>query len=95
MVHFFEHHHNDRFKKFIDNENIWPRIHKIRVRENKGIMSTNYDYTKTNNLFNIDNLYIKILDKPFIKGKKKQLGILMIYEGLIYFNGAKNILIKI
>lgn len=58
-------------------------------------MSTSYDYTKTNNLFNINNLYRKILVKPFIKGKKKQLGILMIYEWLIHFNGGKNILIKI
>ena len=50
-------------------------------------MRTQYDYTKTNNLFNIDNLYIKISDKPFIKGKKKLLEILMIYVWLRDFDG--------
>lgn len=73
--------------KFSDNEHMWPRTHKIRVRDNEGIMRTQYDYTKTNNLFNIDNLYIKISDKPFIKGKKKLLEILMIYVWLRDFDG--------
>lgn len=73
--------------KFSDNEHMWPRTHKIRVRDNQGIMRTQYDYTKTNNLFNIDNLYIKISDKPFIKGKRKLLEILMIYVWLREFDG--------
>ena len=73
--------------KFFDNEDMWPRTHKIRVRDKEGIMRTRYDYTKTNNLFNIDNLYIKISDKPFIKGKKKLLEILMMYIWQTEFEG--------
>ena len=50
-------------------------------------MRTRYDYTKTNNLFNIDKLYIKVSHKPFIKGKKKLLEILMMYIWLTDFEG--------
>lgn len=71
----------------MDDESMWPRTHKIRVTDNQGFMRTEYNYTKTNNLFNIDNLYIKISNKPFIKGKKKLLEILMMYMLLADFDG--------
>lgn len=80
--------------KFFENEDMWPRTHRIRVRDQQGIMKTNYDYTKKNNLFNIDSLYIKISDKPFIKGKKKLLEILMMYIWLTDFEGDEEYLDK-
>lgn len=73
--------------EFFDDEHMWPRTHKIKVRDKEGIMRTRYDYTKTNNLFNIDKLYIKVSHKPFIKGKKKLLEILMMYIWLTDFEG--------
>lgn len=38
-----------------------------------------YNYKKKSNLFNLDLLYAKISDRPFIKGKKQYLEVLMMY----------------
>lgn len=73
--------------KFFDNEDMWPRSHKIKLSDGEGGYITSYDYTKTNNLFGIDILYTKISNKPFIKSKKKYLEILMMYIWLSDFYG--------
>jgi hypothetical protein len=41
-----------------------------------------YDYRKKSNLFNLDSLYTKISAKPFLKGKKQYLEIVMMYYWL-------------
>ena len=38
-----------------------------------------YDYKQKKNLFNIDSLYPKISNKPFIKGHKQDLELIMMY----------------
>ncbi len=43
-----------------------------------------YDYKQSQNLFNLDNVYPKIAHKPFIKGKRKELELIMMY---VWTNG--------
>ncbi|MBC2457012.1 hypothetical protein [Clostridium beijerinckii] len=71
--------------KFFDNDDMWPRTHKKRV-ENSYRKYDN-DYTKKTNLFGIDLLYPKISSKPYIKGKKQYIEILMMYFWLKEFEG--------
>jgi len=42
-------------------------------------VSTKYNYKKKTNLFDINTYYSRFSQKPFIRGKKKQLEILMMY----------------
>ena len=71
--------------KFFDNVDMWPRTHKRKVENS--YRNYEYDYTKKSNLFGIDLLYTKISNKPFIKGKKQYIEILMMYFWLNDFYG--------
>lgn len=69
--------------KFSGEEDRWQSSHKILVKEFPYDYSYyDYDYKKKSNLFNIDQLYPKIVNKPFIKGKKQYLELLMMYHWL-------------
>jgi hypothetical protein len=62
---------------FFDNEQLWPSKHKIKDKEQwKPYI---YDYKQKNNLFNLNSLYTRINSKPFIRGKKQYLEVLMMY----------------
>lgn len=71
--------------KFFDNDDMWPRTHKKKVENS--YRKYEYDYTKKTNLFGIDLLYPKISNKPYIKGKKQYIEILMMYFWLKEFYG--------
>ncbi|ACD24299.1 hypothetical protein FDE76_17350 [Clostridium botulinum] len=67
--------------KFLNEEDKWPRTYKKKIKNNSysDEWHYEYDYKKKRNLFNIDLLYPKISNKPFIKGKKQYLEILMMH----------------
>ncbi|MBU8852757.1 hypothetical protein [Priestia megaterium] len=62
---------------FYDNEELWPVKHRQKSKESW--RKYEYDIKQKNNLFNLNSLYTKIRNKPFIKGKKQELEILMMY----------------
>lgn len=70
---------------FFENENLWPTTHRTKSKYS----FRKYDYTikQKSNLFNIDSLYRKMPKKIFIKGKKQELEILMMYYWLHSLEG--------
>lgn len=73
---------------FSENEEIWPKSHK--KKSNSSFREFEYDYKKESNLFNIDSLYRKLPKKAFIKGRKQELEILMMYYWLTYIEGDED-----
>lgn len=68
---------SDYLSRFFNDDSLWPSKHKIRGNEEwKPYM---YDYKQKTNLFNLNSLYTKISKKPFIKGKKQYLEIILMY----------------
>jgi len=68
---------SDYLSRFFNDDSLWPSKHKIRSNEEwKPYM---YDYKQKTNLFNLNSLYTRISQKPFIKGKKQFLEIIMMY----------------
>lgn len=63
--------------RFSDDDSLWPVKHKIKNGENW--QPYIYDYKQKTNLFNLKNLYPRISKRPFIKGKKQYLEIIMMY----------------
>lgn len=70
--------------RFSDSEEMWPAKHKVKLQ---GVPYNSYDYRQKTNLFNLNSLYPKISNKPFIKGKKQFLEILMMYTWLHSIEG--------
>lgn len=62
---------------FYDNEDIWPRTHKLKSQSS--YIEYDYDIRQKSNLFNLDSLYRKMPKKAFIKGRKQELEVLMMY----------------
>lgn len=73
--------------KFSDNENAWPVTHRIKSTESW--RKYEYDYRQKSNLFNLNDLYKRMPKKSFIKGRKQELEILMMYFWLHYIDGDK------
>lgn len=67
----------DWIDQFYDKEDSWPASH--RRKSSSQFTKYDYDYKQKSNLFNLDYLYRRTSDKPFIKGKKQFLEILMMY----------------
>ena len=65
---------------FYDNKELWPRTH--RIKSNDPAVKYEYNYKQKSNLFNLDSLYRKMPKKPYVKGKKQELEILMVYYWL-------------
>ena len=66
--------------RFYDETDKWQRLHKKKVKNSHNDKSHyEYDYKKKSNLFNLDMLYPKVCNKPFIKGKQQYLEVLMMY----------------
>lgn len=72
---------------FSNNEESWPRTH--RKKGTGPFQEYEYDFKQKSNLFNLDSLYRKLPKKPFIKGKKQELEILMMYYWLYDIEGEK------
>lgn len=68
---------SDWVSRFFNNEDQWPVKH--RIKSNDSWRKYEYDYKQKSNLFNINSLYTRILGKPFMKGKKQFLEILLMY----------------
>lgn len=65
---------------FFDNDSKWPTGHKKKT--GKEYMPFDYDYKQKKNLFNIDSVYSKVSSKSFIKGRKQELELLIMYYWL-------------
>jgi hypothetical protein len=72
--------------RFSDNEGSWDIKHKIRSKDSW--RKYEYDYKQKNNLFNINSLYRKI-NKPFMRGKKQYLEMLLMYFWLHDIEGEE------
>ncbi|WP_160687497.1 hypothetical protein [Clostridium sp. C2-6-12] len=71
---------HDYMGDFFFEEDKWPRSHKKKIKDSDNDeWHYEYDYKRKSNLFNLDLLYPKISDKPFIKGKKQYLEVLMMH----------------
>jgi len=68
---------SDYMERFSEDVSLWPSKHKIKNMENWRPYI--YDYRQNTNLFNLNSLYTRISKKPFIKGKKQCLEIIMMY----------------
>lgn len=55
--------------------------------KNKNQIGATYNYKQKTNLFNLNTLYPKISNKPFIKGKKQFLETLLMYNWLHTIEG--------
>jgi len=63
--------------RFYKNEESWPRSHRIK---GKNSWSTyDYDFKQHRNLFNLDSMYRRMPKKAFLRGRKQELEILMMY----------------
>jgi hypothetical protein len=70
---------------FWNNDDMWPATHRRKSKYN--FRKYDYDYRQKSNLFNIDSLYRKIPKKPYTKGRKQELEILIMYHWLHDFEG--------
>jgi hypothetical protein len=66
--------------RFYDSVEKWPVAHKKKT--NNIHMPYDYDFKQRKNLFNIDSVYARVSNKPFIKGHKQELEIFMMYYWL-------------
>ena len=74
---------------FSDHEGAWTATHKKKVQGSYGEEYI-YDYKQKINLFNIDSLYRRMPKKVFIKGRKQEFEILMMYYWLHDIEGDKD-----
>ena len=65
---------------FYDAPELWGKNHKIK--SGLEYRKYEYDYKNGDNLFNIDSLYRNMPKKPFTKGKKQEMEILLMYYWL-------------
>lgn len=72
---------------FWDNQDAWPAKSRIKLEHPVENFKYQYNYKKKTNLFNIDGLYNRLAHKPFIKGHKKQMEIVMMYIWLHCIEG--------
>lgn len=70
----------DWVNRFYDNDTLWPVSHRIKSKVSW--RKYEYDIKQKSNLFNLNLLYKRISDKPFIKGKKQYLEMIMMYYWL-------------
>ncbi|RXT05306.1 hypothetical protein [Ammoniphilus sp. CFH 90114] len=68
---------SDWVSQFFNNEEQWPVKH--RIKSNESWRKYEYDFKQKSNLFNLNSLYTRISGKPFVKGKKQLLEVIMMY----------------
>ncbi len=66
--------------RFFDDIESWPVTHRMKSKD--PYFKYDYDHKQKGNLFNLDSLYRKMPKKPFIKGRKQEFEILMMYYWL-------------
>lgn len=80
----------DRYlSDFFHNEGLWSPGSRIKLEHPYLDHKYDYNYKVKNNLFNINTFYSKYANKPFIKGKKKELEMVMMYIWLHSLAGDK------
>ena len=72
----------ERSQRTEDNQDAWPARSRIKLKHPYPDRKCEYDDKRKTNVFNIDGFYNRHVNKPFIKGKKKQLEILVMYYWL-------------
>ncbi len=65
---------------FYDSIDKWPTTH--RKKSDDQYIPYDYDYKQKKNLFNMDSFYTKVSKKPFIRGHKQDLELIMRYYWL-------------
>lgn len=70
-----------------ENQEAWPARSRIKLEHPILDRKYRYNYQRKTNVFNIDGLYNRLAHKPFIKGRKKQMEILMMYFWLHSIDG--------
>ena len=63
--------------RFYGNPDMWQAKHKRKSQSD--FREYEYEVKQKNNLFNLNSLYKRIPKKSFIKGKKQEFEILMMY----------------
>jgi len=76
---------SDWVHRFYEDKDSWPVSH--RIKSDVPYWKYDYDYKQKSNLFNLNSLYRRISDKPFIKGKKQHLEAIMMYFWLHHIEG--------
>lgn len=71
---------SDYANRFYNDLSMWPTKHKKKSKED--YQEFDYDCRQKSNLFNIDSLYTRISDKPFMKRKKQLLEVMLMYVWL-------------
>ncbi|MDF0736751.1 hypothetical protein [Bacillus pacificus] len=79
----------DWVHRFYSNPDMWQVKHKRKSQSD--FREYEYDIRQKNNLFNLNNLYKRIPKKSFIKGKKQEFEILMMYCWLHEIEGDEEI----
>ncbi len=70
---------------FYENEDIWPPT--CRHKSQYSFRKYDYDIKQKSNLFNLDSLYRRMPKKPYTRGRKQELEILMMYHWLHSLEG--------
>lgn len=70
---------------FYDNDDLWDSKHKKKSKDD--YRKYDYDFKQKNNLFNINSLYRRMPKKVFLKGRKQEFEILMMYYWLHHLEG--------
>lgn len=70
---------------FYEHEDLWPATH--RKKSQHSWRKYDYDIKQKSNLFNLDSLYRKMPKKSFIRGRKQEFEILMMYFWLHNLEG--------
>lgn len=79
---------SDYASRFFENEESWDVKH--RIKSNESWRKYEYNYKQKSNLFNINSLFRGISNKPFIRGKKQFLEILLMYCWLHEIDGDES-----
>lgn len=67
---------------FFKHDELWPVTHKTKTTIYGGIRNYDYNYKINSNLIGIDTLYGRMPKKSFIRGRKKEFEILIMYYWL-------------
>jgi hypothetical protein len=70
---------------YYEHEELWPPTHRSNSKDTW--RKYEYNFKQKSNLFNIDGLYRRMPKKPYIKGRKQELEIIMMHYWLHRLEG--------
>jgi len=73
--------------EFGDNIDMWPSGSRMKAERPYPGHPYEYNYRRRSNMFNVNGFYSKYGNKPFIKGMKKTLEILMLQKWINGYDG--------